>query len=149
MDPAENSIETASEQAAYSPLTLTFDDVPWSASRHTLGLLQPATFSRLASHFSRLTRDFFQSQQPKSQPPVPEPTPMPETPQPKPDSTPEPPPEPVVVFARSDFKAYILALRDAFKYTPGLWNQFLKITNDFIAAHNKSDEPAPSPASSS
>ena len=153
MDPAENSIETASEQAAYSPLTLTFDDVPWSAGRHTLALLQPATFTRLASHFSRLTREFFQSPQPKSQPsPAPPSSPEPASApaiESKPDSTPEPPPEPVVVFARSDFKAYILALRDAFKYTPGLWNQFLKITNDFIAAHNKSDEPAPSPASSS
>ena len=147
MDPAENSIETVPEQPAYSPLTLTFDEVPWSAGRHSLSRLQPATFTRLASHFSRLTREFFQSQQPKSQPPAPEPAPTPETPQPKPDSTPEPSPEPLVIFTRSDFKAYILALRDAFKYTPGLWNEFLKITDNLVAAHNKApDQPTPSPA---
>ncbi|MCC6586052.1 MAG: hypothetical protein IT168_04965 [Bryobacterales bacterium] len=147
MDPAEHSIDNTPEQQEYPPLTLTFDDVPWSACRHTLSLLQPATFTRLASHFSRLTREFFKQQpQPKSQP-TPPPS-EPESSAPTPGSTPpESAPEPLVTFTRSDFKAYLVALHDAFKYTPGIWKQFLQITIDFIAAHNPSSAPpTPSPA---
>ena len=54
MEPFANSIDTAPEQPTYLPLTWTCDDVPWSACRRTLSLLQPAVFTRFASHFSAL-----------------------------------------------------------------------------------------------